>query len=65
MKILFKETFNNSKGNNIKVELVQIKKGEYKLTTTKNNKVVDIIKMDEWFDLENEFKDQVKYSDKY
>ena len=41
MKILFKETFNNSKGNNIKVELVQIKKGEYKLTTTKNNKVVD------------------------
>lgn len=65
MKILFKETFNNSKGNNIKVELVQIKKGEYKLTTTKNNKVIDIIEMDEWFDLENEFKDQVKYADKY
>lgn len=65
MKTLFKETFTNSKGNNMKVELLQIKKGEYKLITTKNNKVVDIIPMDEWFDLESEFKDQVIYADRY
>lgn len=65
MKTLFKETFTNSKGNDMKVELIQIKKDEYKLITTKNNKVVDTIPMDEWFDLESEFKDQVIYADRY
>ena len=38
MKTLFKETFTNSKGNNMKVELIQIKKDEYKLITSNSCK---------------------------
>ena len=60
----------NEKGNEILVILEVSDKSTkfnklYNLKTFKNGKLADIIEMDKWFDLEEEFEQQVRYSNGY